>query len=112
MRRSRQEQQGGEESFRKMLLAMSQDIRVLLVKLADRLDNMRTLEQHAGAEQAPADRPASTMEIHAPLANRLDPVDPHRAAGPVVPLHSSSPPSTTACGRKIDGLFAGALRVA
>ncbi|MSO75078.1 MAG: bifunctional (p)ppGpp synthetase/guanosine-3',5'-bis(diphosphate) 3'-pyrophosphohydrolase [Alphaproteobacteria bacterium] len=58
------------ENFRKFLLAMSEDIRVLLVKLADRLHNMRTL--HFVDEPAKRRRTAmQTMEIYAPLAERI-----------------------------------------
>ena len=57
------------ENLRKMLLAMSQDVRVMIIKLCDRLHNMRTGD--AWPEQKRRDKALETMEVYAPIANRL-----------------------------------------
>ena len=64
---TREEQQA--ENIRKMLIAMADDIRVIIIKLADRLHNMRTMEYQSPQKQR--DKALECMEVYAPIAHRL-----------------------------------------
>ena len=68
-RRFQSREQAEAENYRKMIVAMAQDVRVILIKLADRLHNLRTIEYLGKQKQV--QKAKETLEVYAPLAHRL-----------------------------------------
>ena len=95
------------EDFRKFVLAMAEDVRVLLVKLADRLHNMRTL--HYFSDASKRQRIAlETMEIYAPLAGRIG-VQRFREELEDLSFRELSPPAFETISRRLEDLRANAV---
>lgn len=96
------------ENFRKFVIAMAEDVRVLLIKLADRLHNMRTIEHHADPEKRRRIA-TETLEIYAPLAGRVG-VQRIRDELEDLSFKEISPPAYETMQRRLEELRGGAVQ--